>query len=264
MLQWQNPVDSGLAKGTLMDVVTFLGVDQIWNQGYKGENIVIGIVDDGITAQGRAAGNTWIIPNVIGGSREDWGQITITEHGNMTATDALGIAPNAKVFDMRIFERKDVEETGVDPIVAAYEWAIQQFRRTGTPQVLSNSWGYVRPVEGLTNNLNHPANRKILEAIQAGILVLFSAGNCGDPCSNPDRCGTHGPGQSIHGMNGHPLVMTVGAANIHVVHAGYSAQGPANFDAHKPDFALRRTLPVISLAIREHPRPVLSPPESSH
>ncbi|MCY9579271.1 S8 family peptidase [Paenibacillus alvei] len=233
-----DPVDcnSTLAKGTLMDVVKFLGVDQIWNQGFKGENIVIGIVDDGITAQGRADGSNGLIPNVIGGSREDWGQITITEHGNMTATDALGIAPNGKVFDLRIFELNGVEETRVDPIVAAYEWAIQQFRRTGAPQVLSNSWGYVKAVKGVTDNPNHPANRKILEAIKAGIMVLFSAGNCGDPCFNPDRCGSHGPGQSIHGMNGHPLVITVGAANIHGVRAGYSAQGPANFDTHKPDF----------------------------
>ncbi|MBU7316618.1 S8 family peptidase [Paenibacillus oleatilyticus] len=235
-----DPVDcnSRQAKGTLKDVVKYLGVDHIWNQGFKGEDIVIGIVDDGITAQGRAAGSRNLLPNVIGGSREDWGQITITEHGNMTSTDALGIAPNAKLLDLRIFERTGIEESRVDPIVAAYEWAIQHYQRTGTPQVLSNSWGYIRPVDGVTNNPNHPANRKILEAIQAGILVLFSAGNCGDPCFNPDpeRCGTHGPGQSIHGMNGHPLVMTVGAANIHEVRAGYSAQGPANFDARKPDF----------------------------
>ncbi|WP_240440609.1 S8 family serine peptidase [Bacillus cereus] len=73
---------------------------------------------------------------------------------------------------------------------------------------------------------------------QTGILVLFSAGNCGDPCEsrNPNYCRTNGPGKSIHGINGHPLVMTVGAANINDVRAGYNAQDPANFDEHKPDF----------------------------
>lgn len=30
--------------------------------------------------------------------------------------------------------------------------------------------------------------------------------------------------------------MTVGAANINDVRAGYNAQDPANFDEHKPDF----------------------------
>lgn len=44
------------------------------------------------------------------------------------------------------FEREGIDEAGGDPIVAAYDWAIEQFRRTETPQVIPNSWGYKRPV----------------------------------------------------------------------------------------------------------------------
>lgn len=139
----------------------------------------------------------------------------------MTSTDTLGIAPNAKLFDIRIFEKERIEESFLDVVIEAYDWAIQQLRRNGTPQILSNSWGGQAQFQ-----------RSLIT--QTGILVLFSAGNCGDPCGsrNPNYCRTNGPGKSINGINGHPLVMTVSAANINDVRAGYSAQGPANFDEH--------------------------------
>jgi serine protease AprX len=48
---------SGTAKGTIAEVATYLGVDQIWNAGFKGEGIVVGVVDGGITAAGRPVGS---------------------------------------------------------------------------------------------------------------------------------------------------------------------------------------------------------------
>ena len=45
-----------------------------------------------------------------------------------------------------------------------------------------------------------------------------------------------GPGRSIWGANGHPRVMTVGAVNKNEQFVGYSSQGPAALDPHKPDF----------------------------
>ncbi|MEB9559330.1 MULTISPECIES: hypothetical protein [Bacillus cereus group] len=46
---------------------------------------------------------------MIGGFREDWGIYSNRDslHGNMTATDALGIAPQAKLFDIRIFKKQE-------------------------------------------------------------------------------------------------------------------------------------------------------------
>ncbi|MDR6225145.1 S8 family peptidase [Desmospora profundinema] len=241
----RDPVDCHpeTPKGSLREVAEFLGADKIWGRGFKGDGIVIGIVDSGITAEGRADRNEWrkpFVKRVIDGFREDWGTYSDKRslHGNMTATDALGMAPNANIYDIRIFSKEGIEETFLDIVVQAYDWAIEQFRRTGKPHILSNSWGFVGAFEGITDNPNHPVVRKVVEAVHAGMLVLFSAGNCGDPCFNPRGCktGDHGPGKSIHSVNGHPLVMTVGAANIQGIRAGYSAQGPANFDPRKPDF----------------------------
>jgi serine protease AprX len=66
--------------------------------------------------------------------------------------------------------------------------------------------------------------------------VLFAAGDCGATCASGECGNDTGPGNSIWGANGHPQVMTVGAANLDEQLAGYSSQGPAALDDRKPDF----------------------------
>lgn len=99
---------------------------------------------------------------MIGGFPEDWGTYTDKRacHGNMTSTDTLGIALNAKLFDIRIFEKEGIEESFLNVVIEAYDWAIQQLRRNGTPQILSNSWG-IGAVPEATDNSNHSMNRMI-------------------------------------------------------------------------------------------------------
>ncbi|BAY84111.1 trypsin [Calothrix parasitica NIES-267] len=226
------------AKGTMADVAKYFGADQIWAAGFKGEGVVVGVVDGGITAEGRDIGPSETIrrvKNVIGGPASDWGTTAKEwgEHGNMSATDVLGMAPAAKLYDCRI--------AGGDAISNAlkvFDWSIKQYQTDGTPQILTNSWGIYQESwdEFYANNPEHPFTRKVVEAIDLGILVLFAAGNCGGSCPS-QRCGTDfGSGKSIWGANGHPLVMTVGAVNKEEQFIGYSSQGPASLDPKKPDF----------------------------
>jgi len=76
------------------------------------------------------------------------------------------------------------------------------------------------------------------EAANAGIDVVFCAGNCGQFCPD-ERCGPgdQGPGNSIFGANCHPRVMSVGAVRADTLWLGYSSQGPGQpLLAHdKPD-----------------------------
>jgi serine protease AprX len=232
----------GVAKGTIADVAHYLGADQIWGTGQQGAGIVVGIVDGGITALGRTPkpGETAKIPRVIGGYPSDWGTTAAAwgDHGNMTSTDALGMAPQAQLYDIRI-------SAGALPATLAaalqgYQWAITQHQTDGTPHVLSNSWGIFQESwdPDYATDPNHPFTRKVVEALDEGILVLFAAGNCGEAC--PDgRCGTTdiGPGRSIWAVNGHPRVMTVAAVNMNEEYVGYSSEGPAALNPHKPDFA---------------------------
>jgi subtilisin family serine protease len=126
----------------------------------------------------------------------------------------------------------------VSDALQAFQWAINQHQANGTPQVLTNSWGMFQKAwdPDYCTNANHPFTRKVVEALDEGILVLFAAGNCGGTC--PDgRCATDtGPGKSIWGANSHPRVITVGAVNKNEQFVGYSSQGPGALDANKPDF----------------------------
>jgi serine protease AprX len=230
-------------NGTFRDVVQHLGVDEIWKAGHRGQGVVVAVVDSGLCAIGKKPrkGERARIPNVIGGYPKDWGTTSDPElwknHGNMAATDVLAIAPEAKLYDIRVsggHERRD----RISRALAGYDWAIKRHRRDGTPHILTNSWGIWQRTDDIdyATDPHHPFTRKVAEAIDEGILVLFCAGNCGS--TGPDaRCGADkGPGRSIWGANGHPDVMTVGAANIADELTGYSSCGPAALHPAKPDF----------------------------
>ncbi len=236
--------DYATPKGTIAQVAAYLGVDSIWSTGKRGEGIVVGVVDGGIRAAGRTIKPTEAgqptLGRVIGGFPvADWGTTAAAwgDHGMMCGTDVLGMAPNAQLYDLRISGQSSHDAT-VSTALAAFQWAIDRHRADGTPHVLTNSWGMFQKnwAPDYTTNPNHPFTRKVVEAIDEGILMLFAAGNCGDTC--PDgRCGAdNGPGKSIWGANGHPRVITVGAVNRNEQFVGYSSRGPAALDANKPDF----------------------------
>ncbi len=226
------------AKGDIPAVRGYLGVDQIWASGIKGQGIVVGVVDGGLTTPSRVAGGN--IPNVVGGPKADWGQKAFWGgHGEMSATDVLGMASAAKLYDLRLPDSAaDSLGAVISDAIAGFQWAINRHKSDGTPHILTNSWGIYQKSwdPDYATNPNHPFTRKVVDAVNEGILVLFAAGNCGQACPS-SRCGSDsGPGKSIWGANGHPLVMTVGAANIKDELIGYSSQGPAALDPQKPDF----------------------------
>ena len=140
-------------------------------------------------------------------------------------------APEANLYDICILE------DGISSAMLGYDWAIEQFKKDGTPQILSNSWGIydASKAPNYATNPNHPFSRKVAEAIDLGITVLVSAGNCGESCPS-SRCEDYtGPGKDIWGANGHPDVITVGAMNQNLEWIGYSSSGPAALCDEKPD-----------------------------
>ncbi len=229
----------GTAKGTIADVARYLGVDGIWSRGIDGDQIVVGVVDGGIRATGRTIKQGESGPEldrVIGGwPVASWGTTAAGwgDHGMMCGTDVRGMAPKTLLYDLRISDGDALSDA-----LSAFQWAIDRHRADGTPHVLTNSWGMFQEswAPDYTRNPDHPFTRKVLEAIDEGIIVLFAAGNCGATC--PDgRCGPDsGPGRSIWGANGHQRVITVGAVNRNEQFVGYSSQGPAALHADKPDF----------------------------
>jgi serine protease AprX len=242
--------------GTAADVAKKLGVTRIWAAGYTGRGLVVGVVDGGITAYGRSTQlGAWpAIPQppaegeVIGGyPLADWGTTAEGwgEHGNMIAFDVQAMAPEARLWDIRIFEPGVAFPSYVMNALAGYQLAIDHYRTHGVPQILVNSWGLYDSATDpdYASNPTSDIALAVEGALDAGILVLFAAGNCGDGClfTSGSLCGfgNRGPGASILGPNGHPEVMTVGAATSRGEWCGYTSQGPAVLppnDPDKPDF----------------------------
>ncbi len=220
------------AKGNIMDVVKYLRCDRLWAKGIRGKGIVIGICDTGVDKSK--------IPAVIGGWSPNSSYPPGTDpggHGSMCATDALGMCPDAKIYDIGVLKNNDISGVTSDAI-SAFQWAINSYKAKKGPHILSNSWGMFQKswAPDYCTDPNHPFTRKVVEAINTGIIVTFAAGNCGSQCPSW-KCGSDsGPGKSIWGANGHPKVITVGAANILEQWIGYTSQGPASLDPKKPDF----------------------------
>jgi subtilisin family serine protease len=221
------------AKGTLAEVATYLGADQLWAAGYRGDGIVVAVCDTGVRRSAVGA----LLDGWSPQGATPWGDEYAVAHGTMCAVDVLGICPSARILDVGVLKSQGGMSGLMSDAIAAYDWVLERYRRDGTPQVVTNSWGIYQEswAPDYARNAEHPLCRKVMEAIEAGILVCFAAGNCGERCPS-QRCGSDaGPGRSIWGVNGHPRVLTVGAANIRNEWIGYSSQGPAALDPRKPD-----------------------------
>lgn len=230
-----EPTDcqSSVAKGTIGDVARYLNCHRLWAKGIRGQGVAVGIVDTGVdkTAVANVTDGWTPVPSIPWGQHDHW-------HGTMCATDAKGMAPDIEIYDIGLLKKRAALPVLLSDAIVAFQWAINKYRSIGKPQILSNSWGPYQKswAPDYATDPNHPFTRKVVEAIDLGMIVTFAAGNCGEVC--PDgRCGSDtGPGKSIWGANGHPEAITVGATNIREEWIGYSSQGPAALDPKKPDF----------------------------
>ncbi len=249
-----SPADGNTKPTTkISDVRTvakkFMG--NIWAGGHHGEGVRIAICDSGIDSAPLSA----VAPplNLAGGwtsltSNFGMGEdVAPVPHGTMVAYDALAFAPGATIVDAGLLKPfKDppfVDPNGVTQ-PAAWTWRLSAAMAAYDslintpghgPLVLCNSWGMRDPevpwskgVVDYARNPAHPFTRKVVEAISKGIIVVFAAGNCGSNGGNPYSSKKYsGPKKSIWGANGHPWVITVGAADPDGKWMGYSSEGPA-------------------------------------
>lgn len=249
----------GSMVGTISTALTALAVTKVWKRGYRGRGVQVAVVDGGITAIGRPVNPPEVarIDRVVDGwPTATWGTTALgwgpnnAQHGNMVAYDILAIAPEAQLWDIRIWQdmpgSTPTEKFAVyvSNAIAGYEFCIGRFTANGVPQIITNSWGLYVSANNpdFASNDRSPFTLMVQAALDAGMLVLFAAGNCGTGCAHPaaSPCGAtdRGPNQSILGPNGHPDVMTVGGADTNGQWYGFTSQGAAVLppNAPKPDF----------------------------
>ncbi len=218
----------------LATIRRLLGVDGVWQDGWRGQNITVGVLDDGIEGS--------VYPVTGGFSRpgaQDPGTAAASSHGSMCAADIMVAAPWARLYDYPFL---GIPRSG--GALAMFQAVLDQRRLDGTPQVTNNSWGFtaVPPRDRFPNHevhdLDHPLNRKVREVVASGAATFFAAGNCGKDCPSGNCHGSGiGPGTSIHAANSLEEVITVAAVNSRHERIGYSSQGPGMFATQKPDLA---------------------------
>ncbi len=225
-----RPFRPAATMGVIRDL---LRVRRVWNDGFRGQNIIVGIIDEGVSG---------FYPVVGGLTHPDVprpGSARIDSHGSMCAADVLVAAPAAKLYDYPFL---GVPRSG--GALAMFQAVLDQRRLDGTPHLTNNSYGFVGrpPREQAPNHeihdINHPLHRKVREVIASGAPAFFAAGNCGADCPS-SKCHPSGigPGKSIHASNSLAEVITVAAVNRRHQRIGYSSQGPGGFEENKPDVA---------------------------
>ena len=227
-----RPFKPGVDLDTLRKT---LGVGRAWADGFKGADIVVGIIDEGVNGKAYPIGGGFSRPNA--GLQP--GKAAVTSHGSMCAADVKVAAPEATLYDYPFL---GVPNSG--GALQMFQAVLDQRLRDGTPHITNNSYGFVGVPNPISfpnhevNDINHPVHRKVREVIAAGVACFFAAGNCGGNCpsGNCQPSGI-GAGQSIHASNSLLEVITVAAVNNGRERIGYSSQGPGMFESEKPDIA---------------------------
>ncbi|WP_107427636.1 S8 family serine peptidase [Streptomyces glaucescens] len=222
--------------GVTIDAVrALLGVTRPWQDGFRGQNIVVGVLDEGVNGQVYPVAGGFAQP----GADLQPGAAPITSHGSMCAADILVAAPAARLYDYPFLGRPDSGGA-----LTMFQAVLEHRRLDGTPHLTNNSYGFVgvprrdqAPGHEIWD-LDHPLHRKVREVVTSGAAAFFAAGNCGVQCPSGDcRRSGIGPGRSVHASNSLTEVITVAAVNSRGERVGYSSQGPGMFDEKKPDFA---------------------------
>ncbi len=156
--------------------------------------------------------------------------------GTIVGGEGVGVAPGARWIAGRAFNNAGV---GYDSwLHATFEWLLAPAGDPAlAPDVVNNSWG--------NDDGSSQVFRDDVRALrQAGIMVVFSAGN-------------NGPGVgSIASPASYPESLAVGATDVLDDIAGFSSRGPSPWNEIKPEIsapgvAIRSTLPGGNYGLKQ-------------
>ena len=222
--------------------------------GYQGAGVVVAVIDSGIAPHSaigsRVIGRVNLVSNEPGVSGDPFGHGTHVAGmiggagaaaSRVTTAFTGGSAPAVKFVDVRVLGRTGMGYTS--DVMAGIDWAIANKARFNI-RVINLSLGHAVAEPAATDPLCIAVQR----AVNAGILVVVSAGNYGLTSTGaPVLGGITSPGNS-------PAALTVGAVDTKGtadrsddVVAPYSSKGPTRYDlAVKPDVVAPGTR-VVSL-----------------
>lgn len=225
-------LDPGQPAPDQDNAIPTLGIDKIWEQGYKGQGVTIAVIDTGIYPHAdfkdRIKGwKSWTDGSTVPNDPQGHGtHVAGDALGNGTLSDGRfkGPAPEADLVGIAVLDKNGSGR--LSDIIKGVQWAVEKKDELSI-DIINMSLG------GPTYDsyTNDPVALSVGKAVDAGIIAAVAGGNSGP---KPSTIGTPG---------NHPKAFTVGALNDKgtLTHADddvapFSSRGPTSFDGlTKPD-----------------------------
>lgn len=220
----------------LRDSRALIGAEAVWNDlGYTGEGVTVAVIDSGIDATHpdlrygeKVIQNVkFVVGDLFGNEplylENQLNTDTTSGHGTHvagtiagsgTSSDGLykGVAPDAKLVGLGVGEAINILWS-----LEAFDYAIKNQDKYGI-DIISNSWGSTGEYSP-----DHPINVASKKAHDAGMTVVFAAGNEG-----PDD-------NTLNPYSAAPWVISVAAGTKDKQLADFSSRGVAGDEHLHPD-----------------------------
>lgn len=230
---------------TMKDVMAHINAPKAWAKNARGNGVTIGVVDTGVSSAMAEFPSRRRSPHSKSFAYSAGPWIDSVGHGSMCAAAAAagtadggrydGVAPEATILSAR-------SNLLATDIYKLYDWVLSKQRSgeiTG-PIVMSNSYGLYlcSAPSGLPRD--HPYLQIVFDAVAAGIVVVFAAGNnhASGLCNHdPTKCSPN----SIWTVNSIDEFLSVGTVNwdnrMDTGQHGNSSRGPGQWASvhKKPD-----------------------------
>lgn len=237
----QAQVTTGYNYGPSFTQVNQIGADCMHSVGYRGQNMVIAVIDagfdqadvnpvfDSLRTEGRilgtrdyVAGNTSVYEDFLHGAN------CLSLMAGNTPGQLIGTAPKASYWLLRS------EDVSSEKIIEENNWVVAaEFADSVGADITTTSLGYTTFDIASQNHVYADLNGKTsvasiaaTMAVRKGIFVLNAAGNEGGGAWN--YIGVPADADSI---------CTVGSVNGSGIHSGFSSVGPTSDGRIKPDLS---------------------------
>lgn len=201
-----------------------IGAPEVWEQGFKGQGVVLAIMDTGVDGkhpdlkdQWRGGDNSWFDPfgkyDLPHDSIGHGTQVAGIAVGGDSSGSVIGVAPGAQWIAVKIYD--DDGTSAYSVIHAGFQWLLDPDGDPDTddaPDVVNKSWGFVDALDKCVAEFQED----IQILTQAGIAMVCASGNTG-----PNAATSVSPSNYVDSIS-------VGAVDADAKIADFSGRGPSS------------------------------------